>query len=102
VSLGQALRVEWRAGGVDVTVLAPGLVDTAMVRESSMQPDRTPFPVVPTAVVVAAALDGLGRRPVVVTGAVNRVTDLVLSRILPRRLAPRALAPFMRRLVGAP
>ncbi|MDF2823041.1 MAG: short-chain dehydrogenase, partial [Mycobacterium sp.] len=98
MSLGQALRVEWRPAGVDVSVLAPGLVETPMLHTPGMRPDRTPFPIAAPQVVVTAALDGLGRRPVVLVGAFNKLTDVLLRRALSRRLAARALTPVLRRL----
>jgi short-subunit dehydrogenase len=100
MSLGQSLSEEWRSVAVDVTVLSPGLVDTDMVRTSAMEPDRSPFPVTDTATVVSAALAGLGRRPVVIPGVASKLTDVVMTRVLPRQLTTRVLAELLGRLVG--
>lgn len=70
--------MEWCREGIDVGVLSRGLIDTEMVRGSAIGTARTPFPVTAPGV-VTAALDGLGRRPVVVPGAVAQA-DLAPSR----------------------
>src|SRR4029453_79223 len=65
--LAQALRVEFAEFGVDVTELSPGATDTDMLRDAPFKWDQlTALGVSQPAHVVAAALDALGKRSVII------------------------------------
>jgi hypothetical protein len=48
--------------------------------------------------VVAQALAALGHRPSVIPGFVNRMTDLFMGRLLPRKLAVTIMGKATRQL----
>ncbi len=77
----EALAVELRGSGVDVLALCPGETRTEFATHAHF--GKAPGGMDPRPVVVAA-LRGLGRRTVVVPGAVNKLTAFS-HRLLPRR-----------------
>jgi len=93
--LAEGLWAELRSTGVDVVACLAGAVATpnlagalAKPAPGTLPPDR----------VAAAALNGLGRGPRVVPGALNRVSSVVMSRLLPRRAAIAIIARASRGL----
>lgn len=85
--LGEGLAEELRARGIAVLVLAPGSTDTDAPRLQGI--DRSQLVgLMSPADVARQALDQLGRRPIVITGWMNRVMIGVLTRV-PRRLGVR-------------
>jgi short-subunit dehydrogenase len=99
LNLGESLWEEFRPSGVDVLAVCPGATRTpgweqshAHIRGSLAPPVMAPAPV------VSEALDGLGRRPVVITGRANRLSGFLLNRLLSRRSAVKLLARSMRRM----
>jgi len=83
--LSESLWVELRPYGVDVMVLAPGATDTEALTLQGFDKNQMTGVMTP-ADVVREALDRLGRRPVVLTGWLNRVFVGFLT-MLPRRAA---------------
>ena len=61
-----------------------GAVETPSLVESKLR--RAPG-TLPAAAVAAAALDGLGRGPRTIPGAVARMSAVLMSRVLPHRSA---------------
>jgi short-subunit dehydrogenase len=98
-TLGQALHVELAPAGVDVTVLAPGLVDTPMTRNAPGEVTTGRLPISGPGPVVRAALDGLGRRALVIPGALNKVIDVAL-RLAPRSVGVRTLGSMLGRMLA--
>lgn len=87
--LGESLWYELKDQGIDVLACVSGAVRTpgyAMAAgkdaPGTLNADR----------VVEQALGSLGRGPVVIPGAVNRVATFVMTRLLPRRSAIAILA----------
>jgi len=95
---GEALRVELASQHVDVLTLAPGGTDTEGPMNTGVDPDKVPMKLMSVTPVVAAALAGLGRRSLVVPGAINRANHLV-TRLVPRGLAARAAGRILRRVM---
>jgi len=94
--LAEGLWAELRPHGVDVLACCPGLVRTPTYeRESPAPPWLVPPPMEPVDV-ARAALQALGRGPVVVPGWRNRLVA-ALSRPMPRRL----VVGFASRQTGA-
>ena len=84
IVLGEGLWSELRPHGVDVVVSSAGAIRTpGYARAASKDAPGT----LDGEVVAEKTLDALGRGPVVVPGAVNRVARFVLGRVLPRRTA---------------
>ncbi len=100
-SFGQALHTELVGTGVDITVLAPGLVDTPMVRDSAVDVTNTQLTVTGPEPVVRAALDGLGKKALVIPGATNKLADIAF-RVLPRPVAVRLGGRIMRQVLTQP
>ena len=84
-SLGQSLHGELDGTGVDLLVLAPGATDTEALPLQGFDPGQMPGVMAP-AEVVRQALDRLGRTPLHIPGAMNRLF-MRLLRLLPRRRA---------------
>jgi len=100
LNLGEAVGSELRARGVDVTVCTAGPVLTPNYISSKpagmgpsvleMQPRR----------VAAAALGALGRRSLVVPGALNRLARFVMYRLASRRAAVAITGKSTARMYG--
>lgn len=94
--LGEALWSELRPRGVDVLSVIAGTTRTPGLESAGHRSGRFGPPVMEPREVVAEALSALGRKPSLVPGRANRVTQALLSRILPRRSAVEALRRSMR------
>jgi uncharacterized protein len=102
--LAEGLWAELRQAGVDVVTCVPGAVATPLFLR--VQGNRAPRGTVTPETVAQTALHGLGRRPVVVPGAMMRVASPFMSRVLPRRAAitamSRATARAAAKLTASP
>jgi uncharacterized protein len=87
-SLGEGLWGELHPKGVDVLVVAPGGTDTEILANQGID-KRMLVGLMKPGDVAERSLEHLGRGPVYVVGASNKVLVGVL-RVLPRRLALRA------------
>jgi short-subunit dehydrogenase len=97
--LGEALWEELRGSGVDVLVVCPGATRTPGWEQSHAHIQGSlAAPVMESAPVVSEALEALGRRPLVISGRANRLSGLLLNRLMPRRSAVELLARSMRRM----
>jgi short-subunit dehydrogenase len=98
-SLGAALHHELAATGVDVTVLAPGNVDTPVIDHLGL--DRAAFPIrlMPAA---AAAREGLAalarRRALHIPGRTVRLANRLVPASWWRRMNGRMMGQAARRL----
>ena len=93
--LAEGLWDEWRADGVDVLACVAGATDTPGYQSS--QP-KGKAPTQAADAVARAALLALGKKPVVITGLVNRLAAFVFQRLLPKRFAVRFMGRQTRRL----
>ncbi|MFI5397979.1 MAG: SDR family NAD(P)-dependent oxidoreductase [Candidatus Binatia bacterium] len=94
MALGEGLWGELTARGVDVMVLAPGATDTDAPTLQGI--DRSQLVgLMPPSEVVRQALAQLGRKPVFITGWMNRLMVKFLSA-LPRRVAVRVAGGAMK------
>lgn len=102
LNLGEALYVELKRQGVDVTVLVAGATDTPAknwggVKEASglplmwMKPED----------VVEAALNSLGNAPSITPGAMNKLMSNISRRLLPRIGAASIFGRLMQASVEA-
>lgn len=98
--LGEALWSELQPRGVDVLSVIAGTTRTPGFESAGPRSGRFGPPVMEPRDVVAEALAALGRTPSLVPGRANRVMQALLSRILPRRRAVRALRRSMRAQFG--
>ncbi len=91
----EGLWEELGRDGVDVLSVVPGTIDTPGLRSSA--PRGGPMPMAP-AIVVEAALDGLGKGPVVFPSGKDRWTSRLLTRVIPRSRAIRLVSATTRRM----
>jgi short-subunit dehydrogenase len=87
--LAESLWYEARSRGVDVVACCAGAVRTPGYLATS--PEDAPGTLDP-AQVAETTLKALGKGPVVIPGAVNRVADFLMTRVLPRRFAIAMMA----------
>ena len=83
LSLGEALSKELNKFGVDVTVLSPGLTDTAMPAAMPVDFSKLPIPKMSPKATARQGLRALGRKISAVPGFVNRLF-VWENRLLPR------------------
>jgi uncharacterized protein len=77
--MGTSLHGELKAKGVDVSVLSPGLTDTPMARDASVDWSKMPMPGTEPAAVAKAALDGLGKQLLVIPGLSNKFLAMTMK-----------------------
>tara|TARA_R110002049_G_scaffold214533_3_gene385996 strand:+ start:12594 stop:13409 length:816 start_codon:yes stop_codon:yes gene_type:complete len=86
-SLGQALNYELNKSNIDVTVLSPGLTNTEGIdnaKDNGVDFSKLPFTIMETSEVVLAALNGLGKKMIVIPGAKNNFFDFMTKYLTPR------------------
>jgi uncharacterized protein len=94
--LAEGLWDELGERGVDVVACRAGATRTPGYTASRPRPSRVPL--LEADDVARAALAALGRTPSVVPGLFYRFSALVMSRLMPRRLAVRIMGRATRRL----
>jgi short-subunit dehydrogenase len=94
-ALGEALRVEWAPLGIDVLVSAPGPTRSGFSERSGM----TAAAALDPAVVARATVSALGRRAIVLPGALSKLLGWSLAT-LPRRARVRVMGRVMHRMAG--
>ena len=99
LQLAEGLWFELKPRGVDVLALCPGPTDTEGPRRTGVDPTKVPVKMMHVEPVVRAALEGLGKVPVVVPGATNRLAHL-LVRLTPRRLATELAGRLIQRVTS--
>ena len=99
LQLAEGLWYELRPHGVDVLALCPGPTDTEGPRRTGVDPDKVPVKMMSVRPVVEAALEGLGKVPVVIPGATNRLGYL-LVKMLPRRVSTAIAGRMIERVTS--
>jgi len=94
---GEALHAECRGSGVDVLTVLPGLTRTEFQAGSGMRDYHSPYRSAEQ--VVDSALQAIGRKPIVVDGAFNKLLSHG-SRLLPRAVLIRLSRLVMRKELG--
>jgi hypothetical protein len=89
-TLGQALSYELKRSGVDLTVLSPGPTNTEGVQTAAgIDFTKLPLPMMKPEAVVKKALNGLGRRSLVIPGRINKIMDVMAKYLSPRPVLTR-------------
>lgn len=101
LSFGEALHHECRDHGVDVLVLAPGATDTPGKDLHDVDYERLPVSFMSAEEVVAQALSGLGRKPLLIPGLKNRLTACLTSGLCLRGLTQRVMRRLAHRAIPA-
>ena len=83
--LAEGLWKELKPHGIDVTACIAG----AILTPGYQQAEKTkPAPgTLPASKVAEAALRSLGKKPIIIPGAVNKIARVVMTRLLPRKAA---------------
>jgi len=98
VNFGASIYAEFRAKGVDVTVLSPGLTATPMIADNGMAWEKTPMIAMDPAKVAAMGIEGLGKRPLTVPGARNRLMATMM-KLTPLKMAAIMNEKMMRNAI---
>ena len=100
-SLGESLWAELSPAGIEVLVAMPGATSTAGFWASNPAPTAlSGVPLADPKAVALEALGAIGRGPIRVLGRRNRMTEMLLSRVLPRRLANRLVSANLDKMYG--
>ena len=83
LSLGEALNVELKSLGIDVTVLSPGMTKTPMTDNMSVDFNQMPITQHAPEVVASVGLNALGKKATVVPGLINKIYAWE-NRFIPR------------------
>lgn len=99
LQLAEGLWYELRPRGVDVVALCPGPTDTEGPRRTGVKAEKVPVKMMDVRTVALAGLDALGRSPVAVPGATNRLLHL-LVKMVPRRVATAVSGRMIQRVTS--
>jgi short-subunit dehydrogenase len=99
LQLAEGMFHELKPKGVDVLALCPGPTDTEGPKRTGVIPDKMPVKAMSVEPVVRAALDALGKRPIVIPGASNKM-GAFLTRFVPRWMSSRVSGNLIRRVTG--
>ncbi len=84
--LGEALHEEFKAKGIDVTTLSPGLTQTEMPEKMEMDLSKLPMKAMDVKPVVKSALSALKQgKALVVPGSANKLMAIMSQRLMPRQ-----------------
>ncbi len=101
LSLGEGLSYEFKAKGVDVTVLSPGLTDTPMAGNLGMDIHKAPFPVMTPEDTATAGLKALGKRPSVIPGVQNNLMSFMSKHIMTRKANVSMFGSMLKKMLNS-
>ena len=91
-SLAQALHVELRPVGVDVTVVSPGLTETPALAILGLTPETMPMKPMKVEQCVSEAIRGLvANRSLVIPGRMNRIMNAIVPASVTRTMMAKML-----------
>lgn len=93
LTLGEALHIELKKHGIDVSVLSPGLTDTDMPASMPLNFSKLPLLYQLPQRVAKIGIQALGRKPTVVSGFINKFYAWQ-NRLIPRSM-PVSLFGFL-------
>lgn len=96
LSLGEALNVELKSLGIDVTVLSPGMTKTPMTDNMSVDFNKMPITQHAPEVVASVGLNALGKKATVVPGLINKIYAWE-NRFIPRSWPVKLFGFLVRR-----
>jgi len=96
LSLGEALNVELKSLGIDVTVLSPGMTKTPMTDNMSVDFNKMPITQHAPEVVASVGLNALGKKATVVSGLINKIYAWE-NRFIPRSWPVKLFGFLVRR-----
>ena len=98
LSLGEALNVELKPLGIDVTVLSPGLTQTTMTQNMIVDFNKIPITQHQPEVVARVGLNALGKKATVVPGFINKFYAWE-NRLIPRSWPVKLFGFLMKRAI---
>jgi hypothetical protein len=98
LSLGEALNVEFREYGIDVTVLSPGLTKTSMTDNSTLNFNKLPVLSMAPDKVAMIGFNALGKKATVVAGFLNKFY-IWQNRFVPRSMPVKLFGMLVRRAI---
>jgi hypothetical protein len=98
LALGEALNVELKEYGVDVTVLSPGLTKTSMTDDSTINFKKLPVFSMAPDVVARIGFKALGRKASVIAGFLNKFY-VWQNRFVPRSVPVKLFGILVRRAI---
>ena len=96
LSLGEALNVELKPLGIDVTVLSPGMTQTTMTQNMAVDFNKIPITQHQPEVVARVGLNALGKKATVVPGFINKFYAWE-NRLIPRSWPVKLFGVLMKR-----
>ena len=96
LSLGEALNVELKSLGIDVTVLSPGMTKTPMTDNMPVDFNKMPITQHAPGVVASVGLNALGKKATVVPGLINKMYAWE-NRFIPRSWPVKLFGFLIRR-----
>jgi short-subunit dehydrogenase len=101
LSLGESLNVELKEHGIDVTVLTPGTTETpGTMQAANVDNKKLGVSFMSPDVVVQKALDGLGKKVVVIPGGMNKFSFFLGKRILSRMIMTRLIGKIIKNAIS--
>ena len=101
--LAEGLWEELRTRSIDVVACSPSAVSTpGYLASPPRRAGRVSVSAMGPREVVAEALAGLGKKPLVIPGWSNRLANVVMERVLPHRVAIRLMGRVMRGMYARP
>lgn len=98
LALGEALNVELKEYGVDVSVLSPGLTKTSMTDGSTINFNKLPVFSMSPDVVARIGFNALGRKATVIAGFLNKFY-VWQNRLVPRSVPVKLFGILVRRAI---
>jgi short-subunit dehydrogenase len=97
--LGEGLWEELRTQGIDVVTCSPSAISTpAYLADASSRSGRISSATMMPREVAAETLAALGKEPVVIPGWGNRLANVLMQRVFPRKMAIGLMGRVMRRM----
>ena len=100
LNFGASLYAELKSKGVDVTVLSPGLTNTAMVADNGVDWSKTPMQAISPEEVAKIAINTLGKKLIAIPGFKNKVmgfmakhTPFQIGAKMGKKLIEKAINP---------
>jgi short-subunit dehydrogenase len=97
LNFGMAISVELKPKGVDVLVVAPGPTRTGMFGIKNLNFDKLPMHWMQPNEVAKQGLKALGKKNVVIPGKLNRIMNIMSSRIMSKPFAMFMFGKMMKK-----
>lgn len=97
LSLGESLHYDMKDKGVEITVLAPGPTDTAMLAETEFDIDQVGMKPMTPEKVARIGLNALGKKSSIISGTTNNIMTFVMRRLIPSKYSKSMTQMMMQK-----